>query len=125
MARSPCSSNRLEVELAESGRNDARERDARRYREEREAFRSREERPADDEPSEEDMRQAQLQRIRYFRRVANVGDWPGDDTAKLSWARPNLWVRGSCPVAHYYGGANPERWRAPVEKAVELLGGVV
>jgi hypothetical protein len=63
LARSPCSSNRLEVELEGSGCNDARERDARRYREEREAFRSHKERPADDGPSEEGMNRAQLQRI--------------------------------------------------------------
>ena len=126
MARSPCSSDRLEVELAESGCNDARERDARRYREEREAFRSRQECPADDGPSEEDMRQAQLQRIQDTLDVLQTRE-TGPALIRQSYlageTKPlGTWV---VPRRALLRGRYPERRRAPVEKAVDLLGGVV
>ena len=115
--------HRLEVELEESGCNDARKRDARRYREEREAFRSRKERLADDAPSDEDMHQAQLQRTQDALDILQTkGTGPSMILQSYLSGETENFEYVVNAVAFYYGGANPDLWRKPVEQAVELVG---
>jgi DNA-binding MarR family transcriptional regulator len=113
---------RIRVEVEESGCVDARERDAKRYAEEREAFYSRGERDADEAPTQEQMDRERLQRVQD---ALDALQTPRTGPAMILRAYLDGETRSFeyvvNAVAYYYASHNPEVWRQPVERAVELI----
>ena len=113
---------RLETELQESGCNDARKQDAKRYRDDREKFRERREHKADAAPSQEDLDRARLQRVQDALNILQDGGTGPALILESYLARETKsfdYVVSA--VAYYYGSPCSELWRDPVKRAVELI----
>jgi putative DNA primase/helicase len=113
---------RLQRELEESGCEEARAQDIKRYREERDAFYSRRDRLPDEAPSEEDMERERLQRVQDALDVLqDSGTGPGMILKSYLAGETKTFDYVVSAVAFYYGCSGAELWRGPVERAVELV----
>lgn len=117
---------RLEQELEHSGCNEARGRAARRYDEERKAFYSRWERQPDVAPSAEDMERERLQRVQDALDILqDSGTGPALILQSYFAGETQSFEYVVNAVAYYYGCSNSELWRESVERAVELVAGLM
>ncbi len=113
---------RLRAELEASGCDDAKRRNAVRYTREREAFRTRRGRGADQGPTDEDMERERLQRVQDALDVLQErGTGPAMILRSYVAGETRCFEYVVSAVAFHYGCASSDTWKAPVERAVELI----